>query len=229
MGPAPTPLHCHTRSVAQIRAYQLARELKIETHELCHFLTTAAGWRGSSAVSSVDAAPAAAARAAYAAGAARPRPAPPRPSSRQAFAWDDSWDDDGPRGWSVPDQVTAAEAARLCGVQVPTIRQWASRGYLDAVGKRGLSTLYESAQVRNVQFEVAARTRMVPPPRAGLRSRDLDALVPGSDAAALVGVAPVTIRGWVARGHLKPVPWRLRPDRPLYRVSDVLRAARRPR
>lgn len=59
-----------------------------------------------------------------------------------------------------------------------------------------------------------------------LRSKDPDALVYGPEAAALVGVAPSTIRMWVLRGRLRSVDL---PGRPLFRVSAVLRAARRKR
>lgn len=58
------------------------------------------------------------------------------------------------------------------------------------------------------------------------RYRDLAAAVSTRDAATLAGVTPATIRTWSARGYLAAVtePGK-RPQ--LYRVQDVLKAARR--
>lgn len=204
-----------------MRVYELARELQIESKELRRFL----GRSAPSAASVVDSKSIAAARRAFAAGVVSTPPC--RPETRQC---DDGWDDDDP--WRrCPAEVSTAEAARLCMVKETTIRQWAARGYLAAVGKRGRSTLYDSVQLRRVQFAVVDRTRVAPPPRAGvLRSRDLDALVPGSDAAVLAGVAPSTIRMWVLRGRLRPVRGATTSSgRPLFRVGDVLVVARRRR
>lgn len=49
------------------------------------------------------------------------------------------------------------------------------------------------------------------------------------EAAELVGVSPLTIRQWVARGHLKPLVPNAKPL--LFRESDVLDCsyARRPK
>ena len=109
-----------------------------------------------------------------------------------------------------------------------SIRQWASRGYLTAVGRRGRSPLYSPEHLAGAQTGVQDRTRTSPPirPTVALRSKDLDALLYGAEAAALVAVAPSTIRMWKMRGRLRPVD---RPGRLLFRVEDVLRAARRER
>ncbi len=218
--------HRHTRPVA-LRVYALARELGVTSRELRDCLWQL-GQPVSSAATPLAAATEAAARACFQKqpGDAPTRPGaqrPPRPYRGDA----DWWDHDDP--WHrCPDQVTTAEAARLSGVRPATIRAWASRGYLAAVGRQGRSPLYDPRQLAEAQDAVAARTRAGPSitPPVRLRSKDLDALVYGPEAAAIVGVAPSTIRMWVLRGRLRPVD---HPGRPLFRVSDVLRAARRKR
>lgn len=124
--------------------------------------------------------------------------------------------------------ITTARAARMARVSPATIRQWAARGYLRPVGGRGRSALWHPDDVEHVaadrRHNAAAQRR--PVPRGTVASKDLDQLVTGAQAATIAGVAPATIRTWAARGHLAPVtePGK-RPQ--LYRVQDVLRAARR--
>lgn len=218
--------HRHTRCVA-LRLHALAVELGVSSPELRDYLALL-GQPTVSAASILSAAAEAAARAQF---ERRPRPAPTRRAvERPARPHGDDrdwWDYDNP--WTrCPDQVTTAEAARLCRVPPATIRKWASRGYLAAVGRRGRNPLYDPRQLAEAQADVAARTRTGPPitPRVPLRSKDLDALVYGPEAAALVGVAPSTIRTWVLRGRLRPLD---HPGRPLFRVSAVLCAVRRKR
>lgn len=132
-----------------------------------------------------------------------------------------------------PEPVTAREAAQRAGVAPATVRQWVARGYLVPVGKRGSAHLFDPVDVRRVQRETAARrprttgdalgTVRYSEPRQ-LRRQDLDALVTGPRAAELVGVAPSTVRMWVARGHLVP---RTPGPRPLFRLRDVLAVRRR--
>lgn len=120
--------------------------------------------------------------------------------------------------------MTTAEAARLCGVRPATIRQWASGGYLTAVGLRGRSPLYDSEQLAGAQTGVQDRTRTGPPirPTVALRSKDLDALLYGADSAALVGVAPSTIRMWKMRGACA------RSTGPVARCSESRTSCKRP-
>lgn len=58
-----------------------------------------------------------------------------------------------------------------------------------------------------------------------LAVESLDDLVTTNDAASHVGVDAATIRQWKSRGYLKPSGLDDR-NRPLYRLIDVLRAAR---
>lgn len=53
----------------------------------------------------------------------------------------------------------------------------------------------------------------------------LDDLVSTTEAANRIGVGKSTIAMWANRGHLKPSGLDQQ-DRPLYRMIDVLRAAR---
>lgn len=229
--------HRHTDPVDRLPVYRLALELQITATELRGFLAKV-GWAVRSSADLVAPAAAAAARESFGPrpGGASAADTTTAPATRVARAarrdrdngwWDGDWWDNNDRWENCPSEVTATEAARLCGAKAATIRQWAARGYLTRVGNRGRSPLYASTQLRRVQSEVADRTRKPPLPRPGLRSRDLDALVPGPEAAALVGVAPSTIRMWVARGHLTPVPQAEGTGRRLFLVSDVLQAARR--
>ena len=227
--------HRHTQTV-QRRLYAVAAELGVSSRELLAYLASV-GLARRSASSIADAEIEAAAWDRFGSnGQLRPGWSPREPARRPPArtrrpegdvpGW---WDYDEPDPWrSCPPEVTAAEAARLCGVRPATIRQWASRGYLAAVGRRGRSPLYNSQQLAGAQTGVQDRTRTGPPirPTVALRSKDLDALLYGAEAAALVGVAPSTIRMWKMRGRLRPVD---RPGRPLFRVKDVLQAARRER
>lgn len=133
-----------------------------------------------------------------------------------------------------PAPVTAGEVARQLGVSPATVRQWVARGYLAPEGKRGSANLFNLDTVRAVQSQTAARRPRtagdaigsrgyVEPWAEQLRNR-LDDIVTGPRAAELVGVAPSTVRMWVARGYLTPhTPG----ARPLFRVRDVLAVRRR--
>ena len=221
--------HRHTRSVA-VSVHAQAVDLGISSRELLGYLTRT-GERVIPASSTLNPRAEAAARLEF--GRVR-TPTGGQPARRSAgqprrpWPADDCWWNDHDPWSRCPEQVTAEEAARLCGVKPATVRQWASRGYLTAVGKRGRSHLYDSRQLARDQDDVRDRTRTGPPlaSTARLRSKDLDAVVHGDEAARLVGVAPSTIRMWVLRRRLRPVD---QPGRPLFRVEDVMRAARRRR
>lgn len=222
-----TSSRCHTWSVAPLRVYQLARELGIESQVLRQHLADV-GEFVPSAASPIKPDVARRACEAFAmtptSSASGVPVSPTRGRSRARFPVDDYGDDD-PWG-TCEDEVTTTDAARLCGVKAETIRQWASRGYLKAVGKQGRRVTYGSGELRRIHDEVQRRTRTSPSPRVNVASRDLDALVTGPEAAKIVGVAPSTIRMWVARGHLRAAS---ATGRPTFKVIDVLRAARRRR
>jgi DNA-binding transcriptional MerR regulator len=133
--------------------------------------------------------------------------------------WPDDDDDDRPVA------MTAVEAASMCGVLPLTIRQWVTRGYLRPIGRKGRSNLFDIGAVHRAQDLVLARTRKPVEARRGIASKDLDRQVTTAVAARVVGVSPSTIRMWVHRGHLMPVP---SPGRShTFIIQDVLRAARR--
>lgn len=122
--------------------------------------------------------------------------------------------------------VTTDTAAEMLGIRPATLRQWVSRGHLQPVGRTGRQNLYQQADLHRVHAEVQARTQRVP----GLKTAHVDfkhfeQLVAADVAARIARVSPSTIRNWVLRGHLKPAGRDGR--RHLYRVVDVLRAARR--
>jgi DNA-binding transcriptional MerR regulator len=129
--------------------------------------------------------------------------------------------------WDRYDLVTTAEAASLCRVKQATIRQWVHRGYLGSRGRRGRAHLYAVGDLQRAMEQVEEHKQPPPDLDVGLAAKDFDSLITASQAAVLFGVAPSTIRMWLARGHLKPTEATSRPQ--LFTAVDVLRAARRPR
>lgn len=65
----------------------------------------------------------------------------------------------------------------------------------------------------------------MPPGGRMLVPETLDNLVSTAEAATECGVEAATVRQWVKRGHLRPADIDTS-GRPLYRLIDVLRAAR---
>lgn len=56
-------------------------------------------------------------------------------------------------------QITASEAAMLCGVSVQAIINWVGRGYLAPVGiNRAGRKVYRLGDVRDTELEVTQRT-----------------------------------------------------------------------
>lgn len=125
-----------------------------------------------------------------------------------------------------PEQVTAVEAQRLTGVKAATIRQWVTRGYLDRIGQRGRSALYDRKTVLAVREDVRRRTPWPPlHPTLDLPAEYDKRLITAAEAAVLIGVEPSTVRSWVSRGHLTPTSRAPRPH--LFTVGAVLDASRR--
>lgn len=142
----------------------------------------------------------------------------PMPASVQAPHW---WDED----WRDPEeQLSATRAARELGVSAATIRQWVRRGYLVANGKSGRAHLYRRADLERARDKARANTPR--PPAPFMIPRHLTQRpVTTAQAARIGGVAESTIRMWVHRGHLHPMPTETRSH--LFDPIQVLRIARR--
>lgn len=122
--------------------------------------------------------------------------------------------------------LRTADAANLIEVRRSTLRQWVARGHLTPIGRDGPHNLYDRTDLFRARDEVRARTRRTPGLRtAQVQAKDFDRLVSVDTAAAIVRRSPSTIRMWVHRGHLQPAE--RRGHQHLYRVLDVIRAARR--
>lgn len=156
------------------------------------------------------------------------RPAPG--SSRRAPSMENWWADydydydywDGPP--RPDDELTAAEAALELGVGKATIRQWAHRGYLTSSGVRGRARLYERGDLRRAKAQAQSKTRR-PAPASVVRRELTRRPVSTHEAAEIAGVAPSTIRMWVHRGLLGPLP-AVGPGH-TFDPIEVLRIARR--
>lgn len=140
------------------------------------------------------------------------------------------------RQWIGPDLLTTQQAARAWAISPATIRQWVHRGYLAPVGTEGRSAVFAARDVYRVALATGDRNLQPGGPLRrddderrlninACRGRDLQELVTAEEAAVAVGVSPATIRSWKHRGHLPPAQHRGRT--PLYRLADVLTAARR--
>lgn len=138
--------------------------------------------------------------------------------------------------WIGPDQLTTRQAAQAWGVSTATIRQWVHRGYLSPTGVEGRSAVFSALDVLRVAIATGDRNQQPggplrrdhevrEPAGTWVSGKDLQRLVTAEAAATAVGVSPSTIRSWKRRGHLLPAEHRGRT--PLYRVADVLVAARR--
>lgn len=201
--------------------YRVAKRLDITTDEL-KFDLDAIGFPHVSVVSSLSPQLQAEVehyRAQVASGdITTPRPSFPTRAEQQAAA---------ERAQEAKKQpVTTETAAEMLGIRPATLRQWVSRGHLQPVGRTGRQNLYQRADLHRVQAEVQARTQRVPGLKtAHVDSKHFEQLITAAAAAGIARVSPSTIRNWVLRGHLQPAGRDGR--RHLYRVVDVLRAARR--
>ena len=100
-------------------------------------------------------------------------------------------------------QLSTTEAAIGVPVTPAQIRQWAARGYINAVGRSGRHQLYRRGHLDAAKREVRAGTRQPPggareDPSIGHRG------VTTEMAARIAKISPSTIRSWVWRGHLDP-------------------------
>ncbi|TQN44649.1 helix-turn-helix protein [Humibacillus xanthopallidus] len=239
----PRPLQCHTCVVRRERVYEAAARLRVTSRRLLTYLDAQGLPHGSaSSALSRSAAQLLATVAAtevlnVSAGTDLPKPRPWVPYWR----WEhDNWSPESYlwREWDGPGELTTAEAAAAYRVAPATIRQWVHRGHLTPLRQAGRTVVFDARAVNKAALGAGDRNQQPggplvrdgldqEPAGRGLSPRLLEQLVTTAVAAAAVGVAPPTIRSWRKRGHLRPDAHRGRT--PLYRLNDVVSAARRPR
>lgn len=176
-------------------------------------------------------------------------PLPPRPRARPPrrpgygrltlLTWeDDDWHGSRRRPGS---EVTTSDVAELLGVRPATVRRWVSRGYLPPIGMLGPTHVFRTTEVYAARDAIWKRRKAT---GDGRRGRDDDWYLPGrhqpmeriaykhwdkpitiDNAARIVEVSPSTIRSWIHRGYLTPLPSSTRRSTQL-RTGDVLNAAR---
>lgn len=124
--------------------------------------------------------------------------------------------------------VTAAEAFARHRIRPATIRQWVARGRVTARGARGRAHLYDRGELMHLQIAGLRSPHTLPVlPREKLRltsSLDQQQITTG-EAARLYGVAPSTIRSWVARSLITPSGTEGRSH--LFRIQDLREAEER--
>ena len=213
-------LHCHTRSM-HLRVYALARDLGVESRTVLRVLKDL-GVYARSASSLLDEHTV---RVVHAKIVGHPveqvRPELPSRSVHSTARPENPFR--GPlRAMNAPrrtvrrvdpdERFTAEELEKRLGIRPATVRKWASRGYLAAVGERDRSRLYRYGDAVQVRNEARARRRTArgSPPIPELQWRIVRP-VTASEAARLAGVSPSTIRTWVRRGHLTPLHAEVRP------------------
>lgn len=133
---------------------------------------------------------------------------------------------------NLPDIASLAEAAAAHGVKPATVRKWLQRGKLTHHG-------YDEAGRALIDADELGK--LVNPPLAGksvilgaFGSNEEQPLLDVHDAAALLGVKPVTIWSWYTRGYISPDGTRNRlrvagfneHGRRMYRLIDVAEAER---
>lgn len=220
----------------KIRVHELARELGVDSRQVLDTLAQA-GEFVKSASSRLEPAVAAAVRDAltsssdqstrsssFTSGIADRQPSPK--SYRRAPSRGRQWDDDdyGCDSRADAEKLTSAQAAHELGVRQSTIRQWSRRGYLTPSGTRGRALLYSRGDLRHAQARARSKTRHPPLP-APVRRELIRRPVSTNEAAEIAGVATSTIRMWVHRGLLHPLPTAVRAH--TFDPIEVLRIARR--
>lgn len=124
----------------------------------------------------------------------------PRPPRSGDDWWDDEWDRRDPDGL-----LSAREVARELRVTAAAVRQWASRGYLQASSTQGREKLYRRGDAISAQRTASRKTLQAPAPFPVPPSL-LQRPVTTREAARIGGVSESTIRMWVHRGRLTPLP-----------------------
>jgi hypothetical protein len=142
--------------------------------------------------------------------------------------------------------LSTRDVAALCEVSPACVRQWVTRGYLTPIGRNGPSAIFETTAVLATAHDVGRRRkprgtpadrttpRVAPPgvtnpgtPVSTVELHRLARVYPNlvldtAGAAGLLGVKTATIRSWVHRGHLRPLPTST-PRSLDFRFTDLLR------
>lgn len=173
----------------------------------------------------------------------RRRPGPEPVSFKPPYDEDDRRCNDPTIELTYEPTWSTRDVAHYFGVKPSTVRQWVARGHLTPDGKHGPSHVFHKNDIFAATAAINARknTAGKPSRRAGesnrpggLSTRDLHRLAkvsPGTlltitDAAAILGLAPATIRAWIRRGHVSPHHTST-PRRVLITLEDLYQATRR--
>jgi predicted site-specific integrase-resolvase len=138
-------------------------------------------------------------------------------------------------------ELTTSDVANLLGVTPATVRMWVRRGHITPIGKYRNSNVFGTRDVLDADDAIRSRTKSVASsrrvgsdrfrwerPAVNIPAKFHDGIVDVRQAAALAKVRPATIRTWIHRGHLQPLP-SSQPREVHLRVGDVFKAARRDR
>jgi hypothetical protein len=166
----------------------------------------------------------------------RRKPGPTRPTFIDPSPTDD-YDDSVRYG----PELTTRDVAILCGVTPATVRMWVRRGHITPTRTYRNSNVFDTEAVLSAHEAIRSRSKPARPeppsqrptwqvvrPVVNIPTRYHDKVVSIREAAHLAQVRPATIRTWIHRGHLRPLPGT--PSREVrLRVGDVFKAARRRR
>lgn len=157
----------------------------------------------------------------------------PRPVTMRQRARDEY--DDPIRDLRYEPEISTRDVADLLGVRPGTVRRWVERGYLTPSGKCGASNLFDTREVLAAYDEIASRRRATGELKQGALGRPslrpvdrispkhYEAVVGVDEAARLLAVSPATIRSWIHRGHIRPLP-SSRPRAVRLLLGDVISA-----
>ena len=174
----------------------------------------------------------------------RRRPGPAPVSFEPPFEMDDDgWANDPTKELQYEPTWSTRDVAHYFQVKPATVRKWVDRGYLVPDGRQGSSHVFARDDVFAAAAAIGARRKEAgrpsfhagaPTRKRGLTSHELDrlakvrpdSLVTPTEAAAMLGLSPATIRSWIRRGHLRPHRTSTS-RRTLIPVADLYEAARR--
>ncbi|MGH8893427.1 MAG: MerR family transcriptional regulator [Actinomycetes bacterium] len=203
-----------------MRAYELAAELRQHTADLVR----AAGL--SSHLVSLDAETEGSLRAQFPQRRNSPPPRPRRRRGPQRVTFEPPWDDnrDGRADLRYEPEWSTRDVAYFFGVKPATVRQWVRRGYISPSRSERGSHVFSSSAVRVAHEALEVRTNDRPGTGTTIRPKHYEKRISCAHAAALVKVAPSTVRSWIHRGHLAAS--RDETGHVIVRVGDVVDVAR---